>query len=230
MKSRIKTSTDFHQINFSALFLFTHLSNVSQLQLNFSPCNSSFLTVSIPPSSTSRFFPPSLYQSPISISLTLYLCLQLSQCNVNDVPSIAPDSARTLTSPLPLFFIALSSLSFSHPSLTFPLICSSFLHLTYFISLSPLSSMSLVHCLLCHISSVPFPSFQSLSFMFLFSSIVLSEHLLSPTCAIFYLSSSLLFLSFSLFLLIKSLIQSHHMDKPMRFCPLMKHTLNYASI
>lgn len=28
--------------------------------------------------------------------------LQLSQCNVNDVPSIAPDSARTLTSPPPL--------------------------------------------------------------------------------------------------------------------------------
>lgn len=108
------------------------------------------------------------------------------------MPSIASDSARTLTSPPPLHRLVIS-LSFSHPSLR----RCSFLHLTSFIFLSLPSHA-------CHLSSVPLPSFSSLlhrpSFISLSSSIVLSEHLLSlPASAIFYLdSSSFLLLSFFL--------------------------------
>lgn len=95
---------------------------------------------------------------------SLHPSLQLSQCNVNDVPSIASDSARTLTSPPPPLhrLVIFLFLFFSHP---FP-------H-----SLSPLllfSSTSLFFsphsCLprspaashACHLSSVPLPSFSSL--------------------------------------------------------------------
>lgn len=90
-----------------------------------------------------------VHPSPPSIPLFFYplsLSLQLSQCNVNDVPSIAPDSARTLTSSPPPFLhrpvISLFSHTHMHSLLFTPLpqffstALSSTLHL---------SSLSLPH-------------------------------------------------------------------------------------
>lgn len=99
-----------------------------------------------------------LHPTPPSIPLFFYpslsLPLQLSQCNVNDVPSIAPDSARTLTSSPPPFLhrpvISLFSLSHTLTLLFTPLpyllfLHCSFLHLTSLIpfSLSLANSMHL---------------------------------------------------------------------------------------
>lgn len=87
-----------------------------QLELIFSS------SASPNPSLTPNFFYLSSPSSSSSINLfllppSLHPSLQLSQCNVNDVPSIASDSARTLTSPPPLHRLVIS-LSFSHPSFT----------------------------------------------------------------------------------------------------------------
>lgn len=157
-----------------------------QLELIFSS------SASPNPSLTPNFFYLSSPSSSSSINLfllppSLHPSLQLSQCNVNDVPSIASDSARTLTSPPPLHRLVISL--FFTPLLHSLFRCS-FLHLSSFIS--PSLSLS-SHA--CHLSSVPLPSFSSLfrrpSFISLYSSIVLWEHLLSLSAsAIFYLGFS----------------------------------------
>lgn len=62
-----------------------------------------------------------LYPSPPSIPLFFPPpSLQLSQCNVNDVPSIAPDSARTLTSSPPPFLQCPVISLFSHTHIYSP--------------------------------------------------------------------------------------------------------------
>lgn len=107
---------------------------VPQLELIFSS------SASPNPSLTPNFFYLSSPSSSSSINLfplppSLHPSLQLSQCNVNDVPSIASDSARTLTSPPPPLHRLVISLFFT-PSFTPSLFRCSFLHLSSFISLS----------------------------------------------------------------------------------------------
>lgn len=86
-----------------------------------------------------------LYPSPLSIPLFFYPPppLQLSQCNVNDVPSIAPDSARTLTSSPPPFLQrpVISLFSHTHIYSSFHTPPSLFHHCSFLhlISLIPLS-------------------------------------------------------------------------------------------
>lgn len=184
-KKRVKKK-ERDRIDFIPSF-FTLLSSLhlASTVVNFLP-----LKLSIPPS-TCPFLPPS---PSINLFLPrLPLSLQLSQCNVNDVPSIAPDSARTLTSsPPPLLHRPVISLSSSHPS------SSPLLRLTSFISLSlPLYvSPSPTASHTCHLSSLPLPSFLSPAIIYVSLSLLplffgsLSS---SSSCAVFYLpvSSSL---------------------------------------
>lgn len=146
-----------------------------------------------------------VHPSPPSIPLFFYplsLSLQLSQCNVNDVPSIAPDSARTLTSSPPPFLhrpvislfshTHMHSLSFSHPSLSF----SPLLFPPPYISHPSLSLTKSLHFGLARpqpptsvITLLSFTSFYAFTHRYpsLWSSIVLSENL--PSLHLFRIQS-----------------------------------------